>query len=341
MPKDQVKNYHCDRCGQCFTNKADKYRHEVARHNLHDGPTILNCSQCATTFKRLSDMIRHKAKYHVQSSTPLSDIPRNRDHPTSSSLGDYTIPKKKKRATPSCRVSRHPDTRCRDEILQVSTETQHAAISQRRPPTSLLVPRKDIPEAEHHPVPLELPVTFMSPSTFGKDPRTHPMPSLSNVSTPSTVGPDWAEKVFCPDDPPTDDPGNHQLTDAGPYITFDKPAATSSPAKQDIPEETVMPPDRPDLNATLDMLHPVRTPEVPQNLGHFLGAQPRLPAAPTSMDVEYRCYRAGASMFARNCPFTIEQVAASFRTHILQPCLDFELNAIRTNRDIPVAAPPS
>ena len=155
-----------------------------------------------------------------------------------------------------------------------------------------------------------------------------------------------------------------QLTDAGPYITFDEPAATSSPAKQDIPEETVMPPDRPDLNATLDMLHPVKTPpasppgspavareqhaqapphgipvvEVPQNLGHFLGAQPRLPAAPTSMDVEYRCDR--ASMFARNCPFTIEQVAASFRTHILQPCLDFELNAIRTNRDIPVAAPP-
>ena len=96
MPKDQVKNYHSDRCGQCFTNKANKYRHKVARHNLHGGPTILNCSQCATTFKRLSDMIRHKAKYHVQSSTPLSDIPRNRDHPTTSSLGDYTIPKKKK-----------------------------------------------------------------------------------------------------------------------------------------------------------------------------------------------------------------------------------------------------
>ena len=44
-------------------------------------------------------------------------------------------PKRKKRATPSCTVSHHPDTPCRDEILQVSTETQHADISQRRPPS--------------------------------------------------------------------------------------------------------------------------------------------------------------------------------------------------------------
>ena len=363
MPKiTQAKNYHCDKCGQSFTNKANKYRHEVAIHNMHGGPTILNCSQCTTTFKRMSDLIRHKAKYHVRASTstdPYSQV--------ASSLGDYTIPKKKKkRVTPSCTVSRHPDTKA-----PVMEEDPLKILHHRKLPTSLLVPRKDIENTRPEPTTTAVPTTLLSPTTFIRSPATPRIPlPISTASTPSTVDTNWAEDVFGPDDTPTkEDPREPAAAQRSTQMVLTPPAATSSPVgtRRDhlpVPAVTAQSPQRPDLDATLDytnddrnppasppgspvVVHeqPARAPphgipivEVAQNLGHIPRPQPQ---QATSMDIEFRCGRTNDRMITRGCPFTIFQVAEAFRINILQPNLEFELNALRNNLRPPAAQPPT
>ena len=147
------------------------------------------------------------------------------------------------------------------------------------------------------------------------------------------------------------------------------PAATSSPVgtRRDhlpVPAVTAQSPQRPDLDATLDytnddrnppasppgspvVVHeqPARAPphgipivEVAQNLGHIPRPQPQ---QATSMDIEFRCGRTNDRMIARGCPFTIFQVAEAFRINILQPNLEFELNALRNNLRPPAAQPPT
>ena len=129
-------------------------------------------------------------------------------------------------------------------------------------------------------------------------------------------------------------------------------------------DKTKPTPQRPDLDATLDytnddrnppasppgspvVVHeqPARAPphgipivEVAQNLGHIPRPQPQ---QATSMDIEFRCGRTNDRMIARGCPFTIFQVAEAFRINILQPNLEFELNALRNNLRPPAAQPPT
>ena len=59
------------------------------------------------------------------------------------------------------------------------------------------------------------------------------------------------------------------------------------------------------------------------------------------MDIEFRCGRTNDRMIARGCPFTISQVTEAFRINILQPNLEFELNALRNNLRPPAAQPPA
>ena len=84
--------------------------------------------------------------------------------------------------------------------------------------------------------------------------------------------------------------------------------------------------------------HGIPIVEVAQNLGHIPRPQPQ---QVTSMDIEFRCGRTNDRMIARGCPFTIFQVAEAFRINILQPNLEFELNALRNNLRPPAAQPPT
>ena len=237
----------------------------------------------------------------------------------------------------------------------------------RKLPISLLVPRSTRPE----PTTTAAPTTLLSPSTFIRSPAIPPIPlPVSTASTPSTVDPNWAEDVFGPDDIPTkEDLREPAPTKNSLQIVLTPPAATSSPviARRDylaVPVVTAQSPQRPDLNATLDytndgrnppasppgspvVVHeqPARAPphgipavEVAQHLGHIPRPQPQ---PTTSMDIEFRCGRTNDRMIARGCPFTISQVAEAFRINILQPNLEFELNALRNNLRPPAAQPPA
>ena len=180
----------------------------------------------------------------------------------------------------------------------------------------------------------------------------------------------WAEDVFGPDDTPTkEDPREPAAAQRSTQMVLTPPAATSSPVgtRRDhlpVPAVTAQSPQRPDLDATLDytnddrnppasppgspvVVHeqPARAPphgipivEVAQNLGHIPRPQPQ---QATSMDIEFRCGRTNDRMIARGCPFTIFQVAEAFRINILQPNLEFELNALRNNLRPPAAQPPT